>query len=451
MAAYGGLASRIADGDRERQALKLAGTVARGVETLARDAIAEPARRAALEPAARDLGLTIFDAGAEPLVPRDPGHAANPRIRRVLATGMPHDEASRGAGATLVVYRAPVRDERGAIVGAVEVRRDVERAASPTMLVVGAVALLAALALGVALYARRAIGGPLGGLLHGIDRVIDGDLGAALPIGRPDEVGQLAFRFNEMTARLRDAQAELHRSEQRLRHSERLATVGQLAAGIAHEIGTPLGVIAGRARNASRKAEDPTEVQKNAEIIAEQAERIKGIIQQLLDFSRRGAGAREPRDLNATLQTTLAFVEHQIARAHVQLDVQADAALPAVRANGDELQQVCLNLVLNALDAMPRGGRLLVRTGRDRRRKDGLELAPPIDYAVLEVSDTGVGIAPEHRAHIFEAFFSTKKGAGTGLGLTVSQGIAKDHDGWIEVEERTGGGTTFRVLLPVAS
>jgi two-component system cell cycle sensor histidine kinase/response regulator CckA len=122
-----------------------------------------------------------------------------------------------------------------------------------------------------------------------------------------------------------------------------------------------------------------------------------------------------------------------------------------VRASADELQQVCINLCINAIQAMPSGGRLMLSTGAHARRKPGLDTAPPGRYVVLEVADTGVGVSPEDRERIFEPFYSTKPDAGgTGLGLAVSLGIVKDHDGWIDVEPRPEGGTVFRVYLPAS-
>jgi signal transduction histidine kinase len=296
---------------------------------------------------------------------------------------------------------------------------------------------------------------------------------------RDDEVGDLAERFNEMTGSLREAREEILANvdaklalEARLRHSEKLATIGQLAAGIAHEVGTPLNVISGRARQLERKMVDPAEVAKNAGIIATQTGRITKIIQQLLDFARRPASTRTRVDLQHVAKETLEFLEHQLNVSRVEAKVhpfaidstrtEGSAALllppdrPIVQGDADQLQQVCLNLCVNAIQAMPAGGALELSTRALVRRRPGLDVAEPGRYVVLEVADTGVGIPESDRERIFEPFYSTKSPSpgegkgGTGLGLSVSVGIIKDHDGWIEIASRAGGGTIFRVFLPAA-
>ncbi len=289
----------------------------------------------------------------------------------------------------------------------------------------------------------------------------------------------MAERFNEMTGSLRDAREQILAGvdgklalEARLRHSEKLATIGQLAAGIAHEVGTPLAVIGGRARQMEKKADSPVDVAKNAGIIAVQTQRITKIIQQLLDFARRPASVRRRVDLSRVAQDCLDFLEHQLVTSRVtatlrgfaidstRTDGSAAVLLPPesplVLADSDQLQQVCLNLCVNAIQAMPQGGTLELSTRAMVRRRPGLDAADPGRYVVLEVADTGVGIPLEDRERIFEPFYSTKpsnqgiKDGGTGLGLAVSVGIVKDHDGWIDLDSRPSGGTIFRVFLPAA-
>jgi signal transduction histidine kinase len=250
--------------------------------------------------------------------------------------------------------------------------------------------------------------------------------------------------------------------EARLRHSEKLATIGQLAAGIAHEVGTPLNVIGGRARAMEKKAQDREEVAKNAGIIAAQTQRITKIIQQLLDYARRPQTLRTRVNLHRVATVCLEFLEHQLSTSRVEAKLEAfvtdgDGApsSPLVLGDADQLQQVCLNLCLNAVQAMESGGQLVLGTRALIRRRPGLDAAAPGRYAVLEVADSGVGIPEADRERIFEPFYSTKPASpdskgGTGLGLAVSGGIVKDHDGWIEIDSRPGGGSIFRVFLPAA-
>jgi signal transduction histidine kinase len=314
-------------------------------------------------------------------------------------------------------------------------------------------------AVGVFLAMRAIVTLPLRRLLEGIDAVGKGDLSRVMLAERDDEIGTLAGRFNAMTGSLREAREEGQRGtetrltlETRLRQAEKLATIGQMAAEIAHELGTPLNVIGGRARALSRKAGDAGEVIKNADIITGEVDRITKIIGQVLDFSRKRGPTMTRVHLGAVVAEALEFLREMIQRQGVRTDVQTMPAPPEVPGDPDQIQQVCLNLLMNALHAMPDGGTLRIRTGHITRRKEGLDLAPPSDYALLEIADTGPGIPAVARERIFEPFFTTKgDGQGTGLGLAVSHGIVKDHDGWIEVDSPVPGGAVFRVYVPCAA
>lgn len=349
------------------------------------------------------------------------------------------------------------------IVGALEISRSVShlRAALstdmgrviPVLAMIVTITILAVAGLSHSLMSR-----PVEKLLAGIDDVAQGDLSRVLLSERDDEIGALATRFNEMTHSLRESRAETEgqneaklQLEQRLSHTEKLATMGQLAAEIAHEVGTPLNVIAGRSRSLARKAEDPAAVRKNAAIISEQTARITRIIQRLLDFTRAKVGASEPElvDLNGLSTTTMELVEGKLTSAKVVHSSQQASNLPRIRGDKDRLQQVLLNLLLNAIQAMPEGGALTLQTSVVTRRRPGLELAPEHDYVVLRVIDSGIGIPLEKRDKIFEPFYTSKyKEGGTGLGLAICFGIVKEHDGWIEIDDAPGAGTVFSVYLP---
>jgi signal transduction histidine kinase len=315
-------------------------------------------------------------------------------------------------------------------------------------------------AIGVLLALRTTVTVPLRRLLEGIDAVGKGDLSRVILARRDDEIGALAGGFNAMTGSLRDAHEEGDRGvkarlalETRLRQSEKLATIGQMAAEIAHELGTPLNVIGGRARALARakgpKAGDPAEVARNADIIAGEVARITKIIRQVLDFSRKRGPTVTSVHLGSVVAEALEFLREIISRQRIQTDIQVMPSPPEVPGDPDQIQQVCLNLLMNAIQAMPEGGTLRISASRVTRRKEGLDLSPPAPYAMLEIVDTGHGIAPTNRAKIFEPFFTTRdEGQGTGLGLAVSHGIVKDHDGWIEVDSPAGGGAVFRVFLP---
>jgi signal transduction histidine kinase len=315
---------------------------------------------------------------------------------------------------------------------------------------------LVAFVVGVRLALRHTVVEPLRRLLDGIRAVSKGDLSRVILADRDDEIGSIAAQFNEMTASLREAREQGERAaaarlglEARLRQAEKLATIGQMAAEIAHELGTPLNVIGGRARAILRKGGDAAEVAKNAGIIGDEVARITKIIRQVLDFSRaRGPTLTKVR-LPAVVADALEFLRETIRRQNITVDARTAEAPPEIPGDPDQIQQVCINLMTNAIHVMPHGGTLRIATERVVRRKGGLDLAPPAEYVVLEVADTGPGIPVADRDKIFEPFFTTKDvGQGTGLGLAVTHGIVKDHDGWIEVDGAPGGGAVFRIYLP---
>jgi signal transduction histidine kinase len=409
------------------------------------------------------------DGGVSNFQPPAPDATRAERLTRIGIDGQPAGGHIQLGGKAVYALTVPIRDAEKKLVGAIELTSDasdlgsaLDRSTLTAMYAVGGLGLM--LALLVFISTRSMISRPIERLVEAIDDVTHGDLGRVILRERDDEVGDLAERFNEMTGSLRDAREQILAGvdaklalEARLRHSEKLATIGQLAAGIAHEVGTPLNVIGGRARNMEKKAGDPGEVAKNAAIIASQTQRITKIIQQLLDFARRPNSVRTQVDLQTVAKDCLDFLEHQLATSRVEARLSSfhaedgHAGRPLVTGDGDQLQQVCLNLCLNAIQAMPEGGALELATRAVERRKPGLETAPPSRWMVLDVADDGVGIPEADRDRIFEPFYSTKEAhGGTGLGLSVSVGIIKDHDGWIDIDARPGGGTIFRVYLPAA-
>jgi signal transduction histidine kinase len=398
--------------------------------------------------------------------------AQGERLSRLLTARAPLSEVANVDGRRLFVHLEPiwmaVPGAPDRLMGALEVARDlafVDRATSEEALRIGGslIVLVMVLVLVVLYSTRRQIGKPIDKLLAGIDDVTKGDLSHVLLQEREDEIGALAARFNDMTQSLRDSQAETRRSvddrlalEGRLRETSQLATIGQLAAEIAHEVGTPLNVVTGRARALAKKAEEPEAVHKNATIIAEQAARITRIIQRLLDVARRkvGEGERARVDLNRLGEGTIELLEYQLGSSRVEGRFRPLPGLSSIPGDRDQLQQVLLNLCMNAIQAMPEGGLLEVRLGRVARRRPGLERAPEQPYAYVEVIDTGVGIPEADRAKIFDAFYTSKsESGGTGLGLAVAHGIVKEHDGWIEVtpNDAAGRGTVFKVFLPLAA
>jgi signal transduction histidine kinase len=336
---------------------------------------------------------------------------------------------------------------------------DAEVAATARRVVPLFLLVIVGVALAVWFALRQTVVRPLRRLVEGIDGVAKGDLSRVILAERDDEIGTIAGRFNAMTGSLREAREDGERAasarlslEERLRHAEKLATIGQMAAEIAHELGTPLNVIGGRARAITKKAGDPGEVAKNAALITDEVARITKIIHQVLNFSRPRGPTLTRVQLRSVVAEALAFVGETARRLGIAVDLGNAPPPPEVPGDPDQIQQVCLNLITNAIHAMPNGGTLRITTDTVVRRKGGLDLSPPAAYAVLAIADTGRGIPPADRDKIFEPFFTTKDvGQGTGLGLAVSHGIVKDHDGWIEVDSPPSGGAVFRVFLPCAT
>ncbi len=229
---------------------------------------------------------------------------------------------------------------------------------------------------------------------------------------------------------------QLAKAERRLHAAEELASVGTLVAGLAHEIGTPMGVIQGHAK-LLEKAVEGDQARWRLETIQQQIGRISKIIQSLLNMARPKATERVPVALEPLIETTLLFLSEKLGRGGVEV-VRDFEATGSVIGDPERLQQLLLNLFLNAADAMPDGGELRVGL-----RPDGQA------GTFLTIEDTGLGIAPENLGRIFDAFYTSKEaGTGSGLGLMVASRIAADHGGTIEAESRLGQGTLFRVHFP---
>ena len=320
------------------------------------------------------------------------------------------------------------------------------------------VTLATAAACGLVLLAGGAffVGRPMRALVRLARRVSDGDLSARTEVRGRDEFADLAREMNLMCERLaaardaaaRETAARIATLEQ-LRHADRLATVGTLAAGVAHELGTPLNVIEGRAAQIEAKELPRERLVDHARLIRSQVARMTSIIRGLLDFSRRKGGQRAPVDLLALARRTLELLQRHAERAQVTLRLDAGPEPVHVEGDATQLEQVLTNLIVNGIQAMPQGGPLVLALGRRQARHPLREAGG--EWAAVAVTDAGTGIREEDRSHLFEPFFTTKEvGQGTGLGLSVVHGIVADHGGWIDVQTALGSGSTFTVCLPLA-
>jgi two-component system, NtrC family, sensor kinase len=310
-----------------------------------------------------------------------------------------------------------------------------------------AIAAILALALGVVF-----IGRPISKLATKARRVGAGDLSAPLELRQRDELGELANEINVMCERLSEEQGARARATEQLRHADRLTTVGKLASGLAHELGTPLNVVSGRAKLIADREVEGDDVIDSARVVAEQADRMTALIRQLLDFAR--PRALQPAPLSVT--GLVARVCHLVATIARKANVALVAPPPddALRLEADDAQltQVLINLIVNAIQAIdgagPRTVEIVARTVE--------QIPPPYvgggaqTWMAIEVRDTGAGMDSATRERIFEPFFTTKQiGDGTGLGLSVSWGIVREHGGWIDVQSEPGAGSTFTVHLPM--
>jgi hypothetical protein len=233
------------------------------------------------------------------------------------------------------------------------------------------------------------------------------------------------------------AEAERVALAQVARRAEKLAALGTLAAGLAHEMNNPIGIMSSRIEVMLLEGTElPGEVREDLKVLHRQTQRVARITQGLLSFARRSSHTRAPVDLNYIVRETVLLVESQIAKAGVRLNVDLAPELPAVLGDADALQQVVLNLVTNARDALAGDGDIGILT----------RLRAP-DVVELVVADTGPGIAPEDLPRLFDPFFTTKP-AGTGLGLSITDGIVHEHSGTIDVESSPGRGTRFIVTFP---
>lgn len=311
----------------------------------------------------------------------------------------------------------------------------------------------------VALFIARKISAPLKQIEEVARKIAEGDYSYEFKLKRaPREVQSLASSLNNMAKELEKEQKELeewatkleHKVEERtqeikkihgqLFRSEKLASLGKLAAGVAHEINNPLtGVLT----NASLlledfEKEDPRK--EDVQVIVNETIRCREIVKRLLDFSRQTKPQKKQTDVNTLIDNIILLVRNQTSFRNIQIEKMLDEKLPLIMADPDQIQQVFINLILNAADVMPKGGNLILET----------KVIPIKDFIEIRITDTGTGIPEELRTRIFDPFFTTKEN-GTGLGLALSYGIVEQHGGTINLESKIGKGTTFIIHLPVIS
>jgi two-component system NtrC family sensor kinase len=305
----------------------------------------------------------------------------------------------------------------------------------------------------------RNITHPLGEMVAATENIIAGRFDQEVRSNSPGEIGLLAQSFNAMLKSLRQMKGDLEEwgrtleekvkqrtgelvaMQARVAQSERLASLGMLAAGVAHEVNNPLGGILALTSLTAEDMRDDDPNRENLEEVIHQTERCRDIVKGLLEFSRQSKSNTELVDLNKVLEDTLSLVAKQALFFNINVERDLEPDLPLVMADRSQFQQVFMNIVMNAVQAMDERGAIVARSRRDAAA----------NCVEVAISDTGCGIPPEQIDRIFDPFFSTKaSGQGTGLGLSIAYGIVSTHRGTISVRSEVGIGSTFIVRMPAA-
>jgi signal transduction histidine kinase len=449
--------------DRE---LRLVGaTVATAAADAFRDTQQADVREIADAMKVRDpsLDVLVFNAEGEMVA----GAWGSSRVAAMVRSSV---DSTRATNRTILEFEGPrgmshligtfpINDANGSSVGTLalvrsldELRRDLGTETRDTVL------SLATLVVGLALtgwmLATIYVRNPLRDLVQTMRAVRAGDLTAKARFRHADELGEAVNAFNDMMGDLAQARRRLiaeaetrEKLEASLQRTDKLVTVGQLSAGLAHEIGSPLQVLNGRARALAARADLSPEIRRNAEILARESDRITRIVDQLLTFSRYTAPRIADMPLGPPVQQIVEFFSPEAQRLGVQLAYACDDGLPPVRADAAQVQQVVMNLLMNAVHVTAPGGQVRVHICRG-----SFDLGAGVCSAVsLVVEDTGTGIPADVQPRIFEPFFTTRsQSGGTGLGLAVVKAIVDAHGGVIQVATEPGVGTRFTVQLPTA-
>jgi len=294
----------------------------------------------------------------------------------------------------------------------------------------------------IALFFAKTLIDPLVKLSKITGEIARGNFLVNVDVNSKDEIGDLSQSFKKMGQELYTREQELQSAQAALIQSEKMSALGQIGAGIAHEVKNPLTGILGHAQLAREKIVkhvDTAEIDKNLEIIEKETVRCKGIIENLMKFSRQEKAVMSEDDLERVVKNGVALVEHQLNLNGVKVTQEITPGLPKVVMNGNQIEQVLINIMLNAMHAME---------GRDPKKLTIRAKAGNPGFGRIEIEDTGTGMSEAVKKKIFEPFFTTKpSGKGTGLGLSVSYGIIKSHKGLLDVQSKEGVGTTFIIEL----
>jgi signal transduction histidine kinase len=276
-------------------------------------------------------------------------------------------------------------------------------------------------------------------LSSAVRKIGKGDFDVNVTINSSDEIGELSDSFNGMASELKERESSLKSAQQALVQSAKMAAVGTLTAGLAHEVKNPLSAVLGYAQLSMRKLDQPEALKKNLGIIENETRRCNEIISNLMQFSRQEKGELSRISVNEVVKKSIEIVDHQLSLKNVRIESDLAENIAPISGNANQLQQVLMNLMINAQHAIgDEGGTVYLKT---------LSHGGSV---IITVSDTGPGIDDDVVEKIFEPFFTTKPaGQGTGLGLSVTYGIIQDHGGDISVTRANSGGAKFVITLPV--
>ncbi len=400
----------------------------------------------------RDIGLATLFLGDVRIATTDRtgggerpvGTVLDAPIReQVLGAGRGWADRARIGGEWYFTAYEPLRDPGGRVIGALGVAMleapftQPQRAHLTYFLIIVCATSIGTVVFLVLL--TRVATQPMERIVAMSRKVAAGDLSARVGMADTAELAVVGAAVDRMAEAIAERESKLEEATRRqISRSEKLASIGRLAAGIAHEINNPLTGVLMFAHLLQEKGGRDAEDAQDLEVIVSETERVRNIVRSLLDFARQSPPSKELLDINSVVRDTLKLVHKQAERTNVVIEERLGDELPAVWGDRNQLAQVFVNLSLNALEAMPDGGRLSVSTSAHDGR------------VVIVVQDTGCGIKAENLDRVFDPFFTTKPpGEGTGLGLSVSYGTVEQHGGELTVESREGAGTTMTVALPI--
>jgi len=378
----------------------------------------------------------------------------------VLLRGVPWVDRAFVVNHWYITAYEPIKNITGEIIGILYVgmleKPYIDLRNSVMLTFTGIAALCTLILLIILFFITSGITNPLRRMVLATNRIAQGDLNHQVRIGFRDEIGQLAHSFNQMTENLKLANENLiqwgktleKRVEERtkelrgmqdyLLQSEKLRSLGKMAAGVAHEINNPLTSILINTHLMLEKLEKRHEFYENLSLIADETSRCTQIVKGLLEFARQNPPQKTHTNINELIDRTTQLLENQASFQNVRIVKELDPNLPAIKLDRNKIQQVFWNLLLNACEAMPKGGQITISDSLSADKKS----------IEVRFTDSGVGISKENVNKLFDPFFTTKS-SGTGLGLAVSYGIMQQHDGKIEVKSELGRGTVFTLTFPV--